>query len=225
MGFVDELEEIEVAELAVRGGLEHCARGAEQGSVDIGAGEEHRDQSGAQQQQYYAISNDARGHLKRLAFFNSIQRREADQTMWTFDLFHYLITGIDTSGAVDAFHLGAVADVNPGGAHGDAVFAVNAVTELFSTALLDCFAATIAAPVLAPFVIISDDDCVFIPARGNPRSWLPAVGPSRAPAAPQASAQSSVDLDAAGGQAISACGGDARKTLKGLITANDFLRN
>jgi hypothetical protein len=65
----------------------------------------------------------------------------------------------------------------------------------------------------------------FIPARGNPRSWLPAVGPSRAPAAPQASAQSSVDLDAEGGQAISACGGDARKTLKGLITANDFLRN
>jgi hypothetical protein len=30
-----------------------------------------------------------------------------------------------------------------------------------------------------------------------------------------ASAPSSVDLDAAAGQAISACGGDARKTLKG----------
>jgi hypothetical protein len=65
----------------------------------------------------------------------------------------------------------------------------------------------------------------LIPARGNLRSWLPAIGPSRAPAAPQASAQSSVDLDAAGGQAISACGGDARKTLKGLITATDFLRS
>jgi hypothetical protein len=65
----------------------------------------------------------------------------------------------------------------------------------------------------------------FIPARGNLRSWLPAIGPSRAPAAPQASAQSSVDLDAAAGQAISACSGDARKTLKGLIAANDFLRS
>ena len=48
---------------------------------------------------------------------------------------------------------------------------------------------------------------------------------SRAPAAPQASAPSSVDQDAAAGQAISACGGDARKTLKGLIAANDFLRS
>jgi hypothetical protein len=35
----------------------------------------------------------------------------------------------------------------------------------------------------------------------------------------------SVDLDAAADQAISACGGDARKTLKGLIAANDFLRS
>jgi hypothetical protein len=44
----------------------------------------------------------------------------------------------------------------------------------------------------------------FIPERGNLRSWLPAIGPSRAPAAPQASAPSSVDLDAAVSQAISA---------------------
>jgi hypothetical protein len=35
----------------------------------------------------------------------------------------------------------------------------------------------------------------------------------------------SVDLDAAVGQAISACGGDARKTLNALIAANDFLRS
>jgi len=49
------------------------------------------------------------------------------------------------------------------------------------------------------------------------------MGPSRALAAPQASAPSSVD--AAAGQAISTCGGDARKTLKGLIAATDFLRS
>jgi hypothetical protein len=45
---------------------------------------------------------------------------------------------------------------------------------------------------------------LFIPERGNLRSWLPAIGPSRALAAPQASAPSSVDLDAAVSQAISA---------------------
>jgi hypothetical protein len=31
------------------------------------------------------------------------------------------------------------------------------------------------------------------------------------------------DLDAAADQAIAACGGDARKTVKALIVANDFL--
>ena len=40
----------------------------------------------------------------------------------------------------------------------------------------------------------------------------------------QASAPSSVDLDAATSQALSAGGGDARKALNGLIAAYDFLR-
>lgn len=41
--------------------------------------------------------------------------------------------------------------------------------------------------------ILIDVKLFFIPARGNLRSWLPAIGPSRAPAPPQASASSSVD--------------------------------
>ena len=51
----------------------------------------------------------------------------------------------------------------------------------------------------------------FVPARGNQRSWLPAHWLSRAPAAPQAAASSSVGLDAAADQAISTSGGGARK--------------
>lgn len=46
---------------------------------------------------------------------------------------------------------------------------------------------------------------------------------ARAPAAPEASARSSLELDAIADQTISACGGDARKTVKGLIAANDFI--
>ena len=65
----------------------------------------------------------------------------------------------------------------------------------------------------------------FIPTRRNLRSCLPAIGPTRAPAASQASTPSTVDLGASAGQAISACGGDARKTLNRLIAANDLLRN
>src|SRR5216683_2277497 len=64
----------------------------------------------------------------------------------------------------------------------------------------------------------------FIPARGNLRSWLPAISPSRAPATPQASAPSTYRrLGRGRDQAIAADGGDARKMVKGLIAANDFL--
>jgi hypothetical protein len=43
------------------------------------------------------------------------------------------------------------------------------------------------------------------------------------PAAPEASASQSVDLDAAADQAIQACGGDAREAVKALLVALDFL--
>jgi hypothetical protein len=46
---------------------------------------------------------------------------------------------------------------------------------------------------------------------------------ARAPAVPEASAPSSVELDAVADQAISAYSGDARTTVKGLIAAKDFL--
>ena len=42
-------------------------------------------------------------------------------------------------------------------------------------------------------------------------------------AAPEASASQPVDLDVAADQAIAACGGDARETVKALIVAVDFL--
>jgi hypothetical protein len=54
--------------------------------------------------------------------------------------------------------------------------------------------------------------------------YQPLAHPVR-PLRPKPLRHLSVDLDAAGGQAISACGGDARKTLNALIAANDFLRN
>ncbi len=53
----------------------------------------------------------------------------------------------------------------------------------------------------------------FISARGKLRSWLPAMGPSRAPAPPRASTPSFVDLDAAADQAISTGGGEVRDFL------------
>jgi hypothetical protein len=43
------------------------------------------------------------------------------------------------------------------------------------------------------------------------------------PAAPEPSAPPSVDREFAADQAIAACGGDARKAVKALLVANDFL--
>ena len=42
-------------------------------------------------------------------------------------------------------------------------------------------------------------------------------------AAPEPNTPSADDLDAAADQAIAACGGDARETVKALIVANGFL--
>jgi hypothetical protein len=39
----------------------------------------------------------------------------------------------------------------------------------------------------------------------------------------EAAAATATDLDAASDQAIAACGGDARETVKALSIANDFL--
>jgi len=50
----------------------------------------------------------------------------------------------------------------------------------------------------------------FIPARGNLRSWLPAIAHPERPLRPSLHAIS-VDLDAAADQAISACAGNALK--------------
>jgi hypothetical protein len=60
-----------------------------------------------------------------------------------------------------------------------------------------------------------DVKVVFHPSTWEPTVLaLPAIGPSDTLAASQASAPSSVDLDAAADQAISTCGGDARKARR-----------
>jgi hypothetical protein len=63
----------------------------------------------------------------------------------------------------------------------------------------------------------------FIPARGNLRSLLPAIGPSPCARCAPSLRAISVDLDAAADQAISACAGNALKTVNRLIAANAFL--
>jgi hypothetical protein len=42
-------------------------------------------------------------------------------------------------------------------------------------------------------------------------------------AAPETSTPPKTDLDAAADQAIAACGGDAKETVKALLVANNFL--
>jgi hypothetical protein len=77
---------------------------------------------------------------------------------------------------------------------------------------------------VAERVSVDLHQAVFHSSRGNLRSWLPATSLSRVPTTLQTSAPSTYRrLGRGRDQAISADGSDARKMVKGLIAANDFL--
>ena len=65
-----------------------------------------------------------------------------------------------------ALHLCAVANINAGRADHDALLAGDAVAVSGGLALLDGLAAMQRAALLAPLVVVSDDDCVLVQQRG-----------------------------------------------------------
>ncbi|HET7872868.1 MAG TPA: hypothetical protein VFL42_10190, partial [Terriglobales bacterium] len=62
-----------------------------------------------------------------LTFFNAVQRRKPNQAARAANSIHHLITSINAGGAVDAFHLSAVPDIDAGWADTDAFEAINAI--------------------------------------------------------------------------------------------------
>ena len=75
---------------------------------------------------------------------------------------HDIIAGINARGALDAFHLRAVADVDAGGTDRHALSAGDTVAVAFGLALFEGLAATSRAALLASLVVVGDDDGVLI---------------------------------------------------------------
>src|SRR5712692_5890417 len=72
---------------------------------------------------------------------------EGNQPRGAADLAHDLVAGVDAQAAADAFELEAIADIDPGGADGDAGAAVDAVATTCPAIVLLVLAARLAAPV------------------------------------------------------------------------------
>lgn len=79
--------------------------------------------------------------------------RVADQTEGLLDLGHDRIASIDALGAMDAFHLEAITDIDPGGAGRDASATVDAISESFGGRF---FAGTLASGFAALGIVAND---------------------------------------------------------------------
>ncbi len=94
-----------------------------------------------------------------LAALEPGQRIVTDQSFRSLDAGHHFIAGVDALGAADAFHLGAVPDVDPGRADADAEAAVDAVAEA-GAAFLDHL--QLLAARLAAGLVVADDQGLLV---------------------------------------------------------------
>ena len=83
------------------------------------------------------INDQARREAQLFAALNAVERGVADEAARRADLVHHRVAGIHAGGAVDAFHLGAVADVDAGGADRHALVAGHAIAEAGMAALAE----------------------------------------------------------------------------------------
>src|SRR5262249_40128072 len=77
-------------------------------------------------------------------------------------LVHNGVAGVDTRRAVHAFHLSAVADIDPGGADPDALAAIDAIAKAFAPAGFRFLAALPVRALLPALLGVSDHQGVLI---------------------------------------------------------------
>src|SRR6266542_1495272 len=162
---VDNLQQIEVFDLPVRHLLEERAWGPKESGFDLGARDDEEEEQSDQRRQHAQIKLHARGESEGFAFLNAVERGETNQPARAVDLLHHGVAGVDAGGAVDAFHLRAISDVDASRTHGDALAAVNAIAQAGGLTLLGRFAAMEWTALLAAFEIVSHDHRVFVPHR------------------------------------------------------------
>ena len=54
------------------------------------------------------------GQVEFLSQFNRIERSIAYEPLWTLDLRHYTVAGVDTGGTIDTLQLCSVTDIDSG---------------------------------------------------------------------------------------------------------------
>src|SRR5690606_16318891 len=113
-GLVDDLDRVEVADQAAIEFLIHDAGRPEDGGFDIGAAGEQDHEQGEQGDQHERVADDARGKPQLFAVDDAAIRGVANQAFVEADALHDVVAGVDAGGAVDAFQLRAVADVDAG---------------------------------------------------------------------------------------------------------------
>ena len=95
--------------------LKQGSRRAQQRGFHFAAGGNHHRQQTAQQREHHPVTEEARSEAQALASFNAVERGIANQTARHANLGHNVIAGVHAGGAMDAFHLGAIANVDAGG--------------------------------------------------------------------------------------------------------------
>ena len=82
------------------------------------------------QQQQHRVDHRARAKQPLRLAREDVLRRVADQVLGPLELLHHRVAGIDALRTADALHLQALADVDPGRAHGHARAAIDAIPAL-----------------------------------------------------------------------------------------------
>src|SRR6188768_1611926 len=85
-----------------------------------------------------------------------------DQAGGAADLLHHRVTSIDAGGAIDAFHLCAVTDVDTRWTDCDALTAIYAITKSFGDAVGKSLVAVERSTLFAAAIVVSHDHAVLV---------------------------------------------------------------
>ena len=129
LGLVDGFQGVDIADPSIGQLLRKRAGRSQQTDGHVRAGPDKNADENGQQDQQHGVDFQSGGHLQLLTLVDAVVRRVTNQSFGTTDLGHDHVAGVDAGGAVHAFHLGPVADVNAGGTDGNAQVAIDAVSN------------------------------------------------------------------------------------------------
>ena len=98
------------------------------------------------------LTHQPRRYPQSLAALDPVERRVANEPARVADFVHDIITSIDARGAVYAFHLGSITDVDTGRTNAHALEAINAIAQTFTAAMVGLLATVQVSAVATLFL-------------------------------------------------------------------------